>query len=175
LARQSEFSDWRLVLAGEGPADYVGSLKTTVARMNAVDRVFFPGWINGETKAAVLQNASILALPSYHENFGLCVIEALASGVPVLISPHVSLAPEIEAAGAGWIAAVEPHSLEATLTQALQLDEERQRRGQAGRDLSLKFSWNNIGAGLIDMYSSVLNRKPQVQENPELMSTNIGQ
>ena len=106
LTGRAEFRNWRLVLAGEGPVDYVTSLKRLVADQNATELVIFPGWLEGEHKETALRNASLLALPSHQENFGLCVMESLACGVPVLISPHVNLAPEVTAAGAGWVVPV---------------------------------------------------------------------
>src|SRR5205814_1880206 len=65
-------------------------------------RVIFPGWLEGNEKAAALREAALLALPSHQENFGLAVVEALACKVPVLLSTQVNLAGEIEAAEAGW-------------------------------------------------------------------------
>ena len=111
LIRKKEFESWRLVLAGDGSSEHVANLKAKVESHHANRLVLFPGWLNGEKKDAALRQASLLALPSYHENFGLCVMEALACGVPVLISPHVNLAPDIEAAGAGWIAPVEEEAI----------------------------------------------------------------
>ena len=87
LVKQRDFAQWCLVLAGEGPPEYVATLKQKVAAANASEQVLFPGWLDGQEKEAALSNASLLALPSYHENFGLCVMEALAHGVPVLVSP----------------------------------------------------------------------------------------
>ncbi len=156
LTPQREFSKWRLVLAGDGPADYVASLKKAVASKNATERVLFPGWLSGEKKASALQNAAILALPSYYESFGLCVIEALACRVPVLISPHVSLAPEIEAAGAGWVTPVSKISIEETLRKALSSKEELVRRGGAGQELAAGFQWRTITVKMIDLYDSLL-------------------
>jgi glycosyltransferase involved in cell wall biosynthesis len=156
LIKHQEFRNWRLVLAGDGPADYVASLKRLVDEHNASGLVIFPGWLEGEYKETALRNASLLALPSYHENFGLCVMESLACGVPVLISPHVNLAPEILEAQAGWIAAVDRDSLEAALSQALSSDPELKRRGDAGQRLASSFDWPVVAAKLIELYSSVL-------------------
>lgn len=156
LVRRPEFRTWRLVLAGEGPTDYVASLKRLVEKHDATGFVVFPGWLDGEYKEAALRNASLLALPSYQENFGLCVMESLACGVPVLISPHVNLAPEILATQAGWIAAVDKDSLEAALSEALSSDVELQRRGQAGLALANGFAWPVIATRLTDLYASVL-------------------
>ena len=104
-------------------------------------------------------NASLLALPSHHENFGLCVMESLACGVPVLISPHVNLAPDIQAADAGWVAAVRRESVEVALAEALGSDGERRRRGEAGRSLARDYAWPIIAGRLCDAYRAVLTTK----------------
>ncbi|SRR6266545_75845 len=159
LLKQSEFEKWHLVLAGEGPSEYVARLKRLAQEANASDHVLFSGWLHGETKNVVLRNASLLALPSYHENFGLCVVEAMACGVPVLVSPHVNLAPEVQAAGAGWVVAVDGNSLEAALAGAMASEEERLRRGEAGRLLSARYTWPAIAGMLSDVYRGVLAGK----------------
>lgn len=161
LVGRHEFRNWRLVLAGEGPAEYVASLKRIVDEHNASEFVIFPGWLEGDDKEAALGNASLLALPSYHENFGLCVMEALAAGVPVLISPHVNLADEVEAARAGWIAAVNKTDIEAKLGEALGSEAERFKRGQAGKELSHNFLWESVALRLKEMYSAVMRTRPQ--------------
>jgi len=155
LVRKQDFKDWRLILAGEGPTEYVQALKEKVAAHHAEDIIVFPGWLEGDTKSAFLRHASLLALPSYHENFGLCVMESLAAGVPVLVSPHVNLAAEIEAAGAGWITAVKQIDLEATLAEALRSADERAKRGNAGKVFAKQFSCAAIASRLNELYASV--------------------
>jgi glycosyltransferase involved in cell wall biosynthesis len=155
LLRKLDFKDWKLVLAGEGPVEYVQALKRKVSAHEAADSVLFPGWLEGEEKDAFLRRASLLALPSHHENFGLCVMEALAAGVPVLVSPHVNLADEIEAAGAGWIAPVDKQAIEIVLAEALGCENERLRRGKAGKTLSLEFSSERVASRLNEMYAAV--------------------
>ncbi|HEU4712718.1 MAG TPA: glycosyltransferase [Pyrinomonadaceae bacterium] len=146
-----ELDRWRLVIAGDGPADYVATLK----RRATCDRISFVGWVEGETKHALLNGASLLALPSYQENFGLCVMEALARSVPVVISPHVNLADEIAAADAGWIAPVEVQPLAATLASALSNEAELAKRGRAGKQLSEKYSWERVATDLVTLYTEI--------------------
>lgn len=153
LALDERFAGWRLVLAGDGPDDYVAKLKSKVASSS---RVLFPGWVEGEKKEALLSRASLLALPSYQENFGLCVMEAMSHGVPVLVSPNVNLAPEIAAANAGWIAAIDRDALIEKLSAALSDKAELATRGRAGRQLSLKYSWENTARSLVELYRSIL-------------------
>lgn len=157
LVQTEQFAHWRLVLAGEGPSDYVLKLRNKASSLP--DKILFTGWLDGEKKNAVLSQASLLALPSHQENFGLCVMEALACSVPVLISPNVNLAPEIACANAGWVAATDKEALTAKLIEALRDDEELARRGRAGKQLSQKYSWENSARDLVALYQRILNAK----------------
>ena len=152
LSLPPQFAEWRLVLAGDGPVDYVSMLK---AKAEGNDRITFIGWIDGEKKNAVLSGASLLVLPSHQENFGLCVMEALAHSVPVLVSPNVNLASEIGATNAGWIAPVDKSELAKKLAEALSDRDELKNRGRAGLQLAQKYSWENSARELADLYRSV--------------------
>jgi len=152
-----ETQHWRLVIAGDGPSEYVSRLKSKAKG----DRILFTGWLEGERKEAVLGGASLLVLPSHQENFGLCVMEALAHSVPVLVSPNVNLATEIAAHNAGWIATIDKDALAAKLAEALRDKEELSRRGRAGRQLSQKYSWENAARSLVTFYREVLTTKAQ--------------
>jgi glycosyltransferase involved in cell wall biosynthesis len=161
LSLASQFSNWRLVIAGDGPPDYVSKLKNKASQC---DRVVFTGWVDGEQKDALLGCASLLALPSYQENFGLCVMEAMSHSVPVLVSPGVNLAPEIVKANAGWVAAIDEESLTSKLTEALSDEAQRVKRGRAGQQLSLLYSWENATKSLVQLYQQVLqeNGRPDI-------------
>jgi glycosyltransferase involved in cell wall biosynthesis len=156
LRQEAVYSDWQLVIAGDGEPAYVESLKQEVTKRRANEAVVFRGWIEGEQKHAILQNASLLALPSHQENFGLCVFEALMEGVPVLISPQVNLAEDIVQANAGWICAVDVTSLATCLKGALANEEERVKRGSAGKKFAEKYEWSKIAKQLETMYQSVV-------------------
>jgi glycosyltransferase involved in cell wall biosynthesis len=152
----SRLEGWRLVIAGDGPTEYVLKLKNKAALSSQRERIVFTGWLEGEKKAAVLGNASLLILPSYQENFGLCVMEAMSNSVPVLVSPNVNLAPEIDTAGAGWISEVEKNALASRLVQALSDHGELERRARAAKELSRKYSWEATATGLTKLYEEIL-------------------
>jgi glycosyltransferase involved in cell wall biosynthesis len=155
LRQDTRFKEWRLVLAGDGPPDYV-----KVLRKKASPEVLFPGWLDGDAKKLFLRKAALLALPSYRENFGLCVLEALTCGVPVIVSPHVNLSEAIEAAGAGWIAAVDASALAETLKEALGSESERAKRGEAGKLMAQRFTWPEVAGELLTMYSNAVKSVP---------------
>jgi len=159
LIQSEKFARWRLVIAGDGPADYVSKLKAQAA---ATDRVVFTGWLDENKKHEVLGGASMLALPSHQENFGLSVMEALSHSVPVLVSPNVNLAAEIVSANAGWISAIDRDALATRMAEALSDEDELMKRGRAGRELSQKYSWENAAMGLISLYTEILNGRTNV-------------
>jgi glycosyltransferase involved in cell wall biosynthesis len=147
--------EWRLVLAGSGDRGYTEALRARARERGGEGRVLFPGWIEGDVKAAVLQGAALVALPSHKESFALGAVEALAAGVPVLLSPGVNLARDIEAAGAGWVAGAS--SLRTTLIEALSDPGERTRRGAAGRAfVQSRFTWSSIAEQLRRLYLGVM-------------------
>jgi glycosyltransferase involved in cell wall biosynthesis len=155
--QKDRLANWRLVVAGDGPAGYVSKLKAAASAQP--DRIVFTDWLDDERKHAVLDGASLLALPSHQENFGLCVMEALSHSVPVLVSPNVNLAAEIVSANAGWVAAIDKDALAAKLGEALNDEDELRKRGRAGKHLSQKYSWENVAKELVDLYEEILTQR----------------
>ena len=155
LKKSGLFGSWRLVFAGDGDADYVNQLKALARRRGLNGDALFVGWLEGDSKYAALKDASLLAMPSYQENFGISLIEAMACGVPVLVSPHVNLAPEIEKAGAGWVAALGEDELASALVEALGNEQERRRRGNNGRELAVSYGSAEVATKLIGLYRNL--------------------
>ncbi len=95
---QRQLPSASLTIAGTGEADYMASLQLLAA---GIPNLRFAGHVAGMAKADLFAQADLFVLPSYHENFGVAVAEALAQSVPVLVTREVQIAPEILAAGAG--------------------------------------------------------------------------
>jgi glycosyltransferase involved in cell wall biosynthesis len=161
LKKQEGFSDWRLVFAGDGDAEYVNQLKDLARQRGLNGTAQFIGWLDGDQKYATLKSASLLAMPSYQENFGLSLVEAMAYSVPVLVSPHVNLAPDIEQACAGWIAELSQEKLAGALAEALDSAEERKRRGAKASALAQTFAAPLIAKSLINLYQSLIDENQQ--------------
>ena len=102
-----------------------------------------------------MRGASLFALPSRHENFGLSVVEAMACGVPVLVTPNVNLAPEIESAEVGWV--VSQKNLGDGLVAVMENDEERLRRGKAAYEFAKRYSWEKVATDLTDFYREIID------------------
>lgn len=83
LKAQGISDQWKLWIAGDGDPEYVRHLEDLARDSESIE---FLGAINGERKTEVLSTASCLVLPSYSENFGIVVAEALGYGMPVICS-----------------------------------------------------------------------------------------
>ena len=92
-----------LVLAGPDQVGWQPELEQRVANLKLSSRVVFAGMLQGETKQAALAVADAFVLPSHQENFGMAVVEALAVGLPVLISNRINIWREIDQDRAGYI------------------------------------------------------------------------
>src|SRR5262249_32721704 len=100
-----------LVVAGSGEPSYEARVRREVSRLGLESVVRFAGFVDAAEKMSVLAESEILVQPSYQESFGLAVVEAMAAGLPVVVTTGVDLWPLIEARGAGLVAASSPAAL----------------------------------------------------------------
>lgn len=154
---------WRLVLAGDGARDYVNALQGRAASSGASARIEFVGWVSGEAKRELVRAAALLASPSLQENFGLSIAEAMAAGVPVLVSPGVNLADDVAASGAGWVVSRDIGALAAQLRTIAHDAAARARAGQAAHRLADRYRWSRTAEVLADLYRDVAAREPSAR------------
>ena len=94
----------KLVIAGPGLETAFGKkMQELAAKICPPDSVFWPGMLAGDAKWGALYSAEAFALTSHQENFGIAVVEALACGLPVLISNQINIWREIEKDKAGLV------------------------------------------------------------------------
>ena len=142
-----------LNIAGSGDPQYVESLKS-LARDLAIDNhVNWLGYVEGERKSEALAAASAFVLPSYSENFGIAVAEALAAGLPCLVSRGVAISDEIDKAGAGIVIGTGPQDIAAGVDKLLRDEAGISAMSTAARTLaSSAFSIDAMGARLEALY-----------------------
>jgi glycosyltransferase involved in cell wall biosynthesis len=100
----SQRLDWHLVMAGPDQVGWQERLNYRAAELGLASRITWTGMVGGSVKWGALRAAEVFVLPSHQENFGIAVAEALAAGVPALISNKVNIWREIEDDGAGIVA-----------------------------------------------------------------------
>jgi glycosyltransferase involved in cell wall biosynthesis len=159
---RSRQADVELVIAGDGEPAYVSALIHLADELGVAQSVRFTGFVLGDEKARLLHDAGVFVLPSYQENFGVAVLEAIAAGVPVVVSPHVQLASFVERHRLGRVVDPSPESLAHVLEETLDDMPLRLRCRLEGPALvSRTFSPDAVGRQLLAMYETVLaNRNP---------------
>ncbi|MGB3309298.1 MAG: hormogonium polysaccharide biosynthesis glycosyltransferase HpsP [Nodosilinea sp.] len=163
--------DFHLVLAGGNPQDpaYERAVGDRIRASPLGDRTSLTGFVTGLTKAALLQTADLFVLPSYYENFGIAVAEAMVAGVPVVVSKGVYIWPDIAASGSGWVCELSVESVAHSLAEALGNSAQRRLRGQqAQRYAQNSYDWGKIAQKTLTAYATVLN---QPQANTKYLSS----
>lgn len=95
---------YKLLIVGNAyNNNYLEKLKKMAHDFGVSDQVFFHPHVDGKAKDAVFSAASMFALMSYTENFGLTVIEAMYYRLPVLLNSKISISSEIERAKCGFV------------------------------------------------------------------------
>jgi glycosyltransferase involved in cell wall biosynthesis len=146
-----------LAVAGNDEEGYGEPLARLAREAGVAERVLFLGPVHGADKAALLRGAAALVLPSYSENFGNAVLEAMATGCPVVVTPEVGLAGVVQESGAGLVAAGDPPTLGAALRALLDDPERRAEMGRRGAETAARcFGWGVIAARMEAVYTAVL-------------------
>lgn len=143
-----------LTICGEGDPAYKESLVRKTVELGVVDMVSFRGHVNGEAKTAAFTVADVCVVPSYVENFGMVVGEALAHGVPVIVSKGAPWAG-IESHDCGLWVENTPDCLAAALKVIWKRDlADMGSRGRAW--IEREFSWHKIADEIFSVYDGLL-------------------
>ncbi|HTH80663.1 MAG TPA: glycosyltransferase [Ramlibacter sp.] len=112
---RDEFPQLRLTIAGSGETEYESALRARADVLGLADRVSWLGFVEGAAKLRAFRDSDIFVLPSHSENFGIAAAEALAHGLPCVLSSGVAIARDVVAAAAGVEVATSAESIAAGL------------------------------------------------------------
>ncbi len=151
--------NFTLAIAGSGDSEYCQALKRQVKDLSLQPQVHWLGFLTGAEKQALLEGADLFVLPSHSENFGISVLEAMASGLPVMLSPDVALSDFVQQHHLGWVVPLEPkcwtEALSEALNLAIQSPQHWQRIRAQSRIISQQqFGWASISQKLIQHYQN---------------------
>jgi glycosyltransferase involved in cell wall biosynthesis len=140
----------RLEICGSGEAGYERELRSLASELGPGDAVRFRGHVDGEEKSAAFLRADLCVVPSFSENFGMVVAEALAHGVPVIAGRGTPWA-ELESRGCGlWV-----ENSPASLAEAVRRlrTEPLEDMGRRGREwMAGSFGWKAVASSMVAIY-----------------------
>jgi glycosyltransferase involved in cell wall biosynthesis len=150
----------QLVLAGDGPADYVASLRGLADTLGVAGCIHWPGFVSGERKDWLLRNCTVFALTSASENFGVAAVEAMAAERAVVVTPGVAIAEIVERWRAGCVASPDPQGIADALTRLLADREEAGHAGRRARSaVEVELSIDAHGREMAHLYRDILAQR----------------
>jgi glycosyltransferase involved in cell wall biosynthesis len=155
----SKRADAHLVIAGPDDEGIGGTLRSQIAAAGLEHRVTMLGLVVGEAKVALLQRSQVFILPSEDENFGVAVVEALAAGLPVVVTQGVAISRQLAEVDAAEVVVPTPAALSAAITRLIEDKELAATRAENGRALvGSDFTWSGIAVQLEQMYQQVISK-----------------
>lgn len=153
--------DAHLALVGPDD-DYGPRVRQWLVDEGCLDRATFTGLLDDARSLEALRDADVFALPSYSENFGNSVAEAMAAGLPVVVSDQVNLCDAIRAADAGLVVPCDADAVATAVARVL--DDPAGSAAMAARARTLvheRFSWDAVAAEMARVYREIRASGPR--------------
>jgi glycosyltransferase involved in cell wall biosynthesis len=146
-----------LIIAGNDEESYQVELERLADEVGVAERIRFVGMVEREAKWGLFRRAELFILPSYSENFGIAVLEAMSVACPVVVTPEIGLAEAVAESGAGLVIAGDPVSLGAAIAELLNDTARRRAMGERGRQLaSSSYCWSGLARQMVAGYKSIV-------------------
>ena len=150
--QQANVEHSRLLIAGPDE----GMMKAIQALAAGDERIVITGYLSGEERQRALAAGDVFALPAVGEGLSMAALEAMAAGMPVILSPGCNM-NEVETVGAGYVAVASADAFAVKLRLLLADSGRRARMGKAARQLiAQKYTWDTIAKQLESVYSGLL-------------------
>jgi glycosyltransferase involved in cell wall biosynthesis len=153
--------DWHLVICGPDQLGLQATLQAMAERLSISNRITWAGSVSGKLKWGALRASEIFVLPSHQENFGIVVAEALACGLPVLISNQVNIWHEVEQDGAGIVSTDDVKGACSMLKTWLEMPSQQKSdmRKNTRECFLRRFEIHNAANTLIDVLTKVAAKR----------------
>ena len=146
-----------LALAGPDDGGYTQTIAELIRKKDLQNRVTLTGPLSEEEKIWAFRDADVFASLAYTEALGLAMLEAMATGLPVLLTNRAALAPRLASAGAALVVAPEVTAVAAGLAELLQNRLLWSALSTAGRAFVVgEFAWPAIAASFLNLYQAIL-------------------
>lgn len=152
-------SDWKIVIAGGDEDGYRAKVEALIRHKGLESDFEFSGFVDGAKKQACFERATIFILPTYSENFGIAIAEALANELPVITTTGAPWSDLVKHQ-CGWWVQPGVKGISGALALAMECDtDELREMGKRGRKLVMdKYTWEKVGVTAFEVSSWLLNQ-----------------
>jgi glycosyltransferase involved in cell wall biosynthesis len=156
-ARSLEPFDAHLVCVGGNGSETV-RVRQRVLELGIEDRVTFTGWVPDDDLPAIYQGAELFVYPTLYEGFGLPVVEAMASGIPVITSDKSAL-KEVAEGYADLVNPVDVGEMANAIAHCMSDGEHRAALSELGRRRAADFRWEQTARKTLELYLKILEKQ----------------
>lgn len=160
----SEFAEWQLLVVGNGEAEYIQSLENKVECLGLKDSIKILPPVFGNDKIRLYQESALFCLPSFSENFGMVIAEAMSCGTPVITTTNCPW-DILNETNTGWCVDLSVDNLEYALREALSMNPtELYDMGQkASKLIRDNFDYRSVARKTLCLYEWLLGggNKPE--------------
>lgn len=152
-------ADWQIIIAGNGDPKYIQTIQEKIRDKKMTHEIKMIGPLFGDEKTHAVSNAEIFILPTYSENFGIVIAEALACKTPVITTQSAPWS-DLITHNCGWWTETNPNSIAQAMENAMLLTEaKRMEMGENGRNLiEQKYNIDKIADHFIHLYRWLLKQ-----------------
>jgi len=147
----------KLAVVGPDDENLAPRLAQLAGDLRIADRVrFLPRTVLGRDKSFLYRHAKVFVLPSYSENFGNSVLEAMQHGIPVVVTPEVGAAEIVRQSGGGFVVAGDPQPLGAAMRRLIEDANLAGIMGAAGQQhANAHYAWPAVAGQMEELYESL--------------------
>ena len=157
----AERPDTRLAIVGPpDPASFNKQVLQWLKESGIESKTVLPGMAGPEMRLEAFADADVYVLPSYAENFGFSVFEAMACGVPVVVSDALNYAAQLAQSGAGLALPRTPERFSQAIVELIDRPDIRREMGVCGRLFVRHYTLEETGAKVAKTIESILQRRP---------------
>ena len=160
----SDYVDWQLLVIGNGEAEYIHSLENRAESLGLKDSIKILPPVFGEAKIKVYQESALFCLPSFSENFGMVIAEAMSCGTPVITTTNCPW-EILNETNTGWCIDLSVDNLERALREAFAMNPvDLYEMGQKASKLIYdNFDYRSVTHKTLRLYEWLLNsgEKPE--------------
>ena len=149
-----------LVIAGPDNDGYAGVVRKWVASLGISSKVYWLGMLYDREVLEAYVDSDVFVLPSYTENFGIAVVEAMACGLPVVISDHVNIWKAVSDSHSGLTVRLDIQEIAQAICAIIKDKDLARRMGLAGRELvQSRYDYKCVVNEIIRMYGTIIRKQ----------------